>query len=96
MTDEAITPEQFVFPCRTYAQHVGNGITEVTGFEYLEFAQHHYWFTKATKVVQLAKIVRNRKEWEAQHDGVYNSLLLPLAKAPYASYRGESTVHQHD
>jgi len=81
VTDEAIAPEQFVFPCRRYGQQVDGGMAEVTGFEYLELAQHHYWFTKDTKVVQLAKIVRNKDHWEAQHDGIYNALLLPLAKA---------------
>jgi hypothetical protein len=81
VTDTAIAPEQFVFPCRRYGRQLENGMTEVSGFEYLELAKYHYWFAREIKAVQLAKIVRNRDRWEAQHDGIYNALLLPLAKA---------------
>jgi len=86
--DNWISPEQFMFPRRRYEKYEGNSYTELTGFQFLELAQHHYWFTKRSKVVQLAKIVRNKSRWEAQHDGIYNALLLPLAKA--LTYRLET------
>ena len=81
--DSLISPEHYVFPCREYGKQEGTGMIVKKPFSHFGLADHHHWFKKETKAVQLAKIVRSkdRKGWEAQHDGIYNSLLLPLAKA---------------
>jgi len=40
-----------------------------------------YPFSKSdTKAVQFCKMVRKGKEWQALHDGIYDSILFPLIK----------------
>ena len=79
--DENVCPIHFMFPHKTYEQPIPNGYREVKAFSYFEGAKYHYWYKADQKAVQFAKIVRRGNGWEAQHDGLYNSLLLPLAKA---------------
>jgi hypothetical protein len=81
LIDQSVCPIHYVFPHETYEEPVANGSRVVKAFDYFNAAQHHYWFKDEQKAVQFAKIVRNKKQWDAQHDGLYNALLMPLAKA---------------
>jgi hypothetical protein len=88
LIDQDVCPVHYIFPHEIYQQgHPNGGWTEIAAFKYFDVAKYHYWFKADQKAVQLAKIVRNKKEWEAQHDGLYNAILMPLAKA--ASHRAK-------
>lgn len=79
--DQSVCPAHYVFPHDIYEEPMPNGSREVKAFAYFDAAQHHHWCRDSKKAVQFAKIVRNRNQWEAQHDGIYNAILMPLAKA---------------
>ncbi len=79
--DDIVSPIHYVFPRDNYSVDVDGGMREVPAFTYFNAAQHHYWFKNNQKAVQFARIVRNKNRWDAQHNGIYNSLLIPLAKA---------------
>lgn len=69
--------------------------TANTQFRLAEYgfqAQHHY-YSEPKKSVQFAKIVRKGGEFSALHDNVYDSLLLPQAKA-FQSFLGHRS-HRH-
>ena len=66
--------------------------TVLPAFRYLDLARYHYWFRSPNKAVQFAKIVREKNQWQAQHDGLYNALLLPLAKAITHRQRGFRSI----
>ncbi len=81
LIDQNVCPIHYLFPHEVYEEPIPNGSREVKAFAYFNIARYHYWFKIEQKAVQFAKIVRNKQKWEAQHDGLYNSILLPLAKA---------------
>lgn len=81
LIDQNVNPTHFVFPHEIYEEPIPNGSRRVRAFAYLGLTQHHSWFKADSKAVQFAKIVRSRDRWEAQHDGIYNAILMPLAKA---------------
>ncbi len=49
------------------------------------FNRSHYYYTEPSKAVQFCKIVRKNKGWAANHDGIYDSMFYPLAKAIVAA-----------
>lgn len=75
-------PREYIFPMQHYRKQVGqNSYQEVPPFIHLELSQHHYYYRESVKATQFAKVVRKGDKWVANHDGVYDSLVLPLAKA---------------
>jgi hypothetical protein len=93
LIDQSVCPVHYVFPHEVYEEPIPNGSREVKAFAYFNVAQHHHWFKAEEKAVQFAKIVRNKKEWEAHHDGLYNAILMPLAKA--LTHRAK-VIRQHN
>jgi hypothetical protein len=93
LIDQSVCPVHYVFPHEIYEERIPNGSREVKAFAYFDVAKHHHWFKAEQKAVQFAKIVRNKKEWEAQHDGLYNAILMPLAKA--LAHRAK-VIRQHN
>jgi len=81
LIDQNVCPAHYVFPLHEYEEKTPTGSKDVKAFAHLDLAKHHYWYIAGTKAVQFAKIIRKKQDWEAQHDGLYNSLLVPLAKA---------------
>lgn len=75
-------PAEYHFPLKNYNVHINaNSYTEVPAFDFLSLAKDHYYYRQATKATQFARIVRKGSNWHANHDGVYDALILPLAKA---------------
>lgn len=76
------TPNEYRFP-RAYYRHQlsNNSYREVPGFEYFGLADKHYYYREANKATQFVKIVRKGSQWTANHDGIHDALILPLAKA---------------
>jgi hypothetical protein len=50
-------------------------------FKVLQLNDYHHYFTTDQKAVQFCKIVRQGKDFKAMHDGIYDGIFLPLAKA---------------
>src|SRR5262249_22917499 len=82
--DRALVPQEFVFPIRDYNQPIAgkpNSVTLAPAFFHLALDQFHYRFAMERKAVQFAKIVHDKKDGKANHDGLYDALLYPLIKA---------------
>lgn len=71
-----------------------NSYREVPAFVHLDLASSHYYFREDRKATQFSKIVRKSSEWVANHDGIYDSLFLPLAKALEARRKTVPTPSQ--
>lgn len=91
-------PREYTFPHNTFNVPVGtNSHTTVAAFQLLGLSNRHYYYRERLKATQFAKIVRKGGNWQANHDGVYDALILPLAKAvqksrsTYAAYGGRDT-----
>lgn len=50
-------------------------------FKVLQLNDYHHYFKTEEKAVQFCKIIRQGKDFKAQHDGIYDGIFLPLAKA---------------
>lgn len=78
---EASSPKEYIFPKKTYRQILSeNSYREVPAFVHLDLAPTHYYFQDSNKATQFTKIVRKGSNWVANHDGIYDSLFLPMAK----------------
>lgn len=74
-------PKEFIFPFRVMQKRLdANSYREVPAFEHLGLKEHHYYLREPNKATQFSKIVRKGSEWTANHEGIYDSLVLPLAK----------------
>jgi hypothetical protein len=90
---EHASPIEFVFPKREYEKRLSpTSTTFVPAFLHLGLTAAHYYYREAEKTTQFVKVVRKGREWVANHDGVYDSLLLPMAKA-FESRRQEASKH---
>jgi hypothetical protein len=75
-------PREYVFPIKSYKKQITeNSYQEVQSFQHLSLRDNHYYYHENLKATQFSKIVRKGKEWGANHDGIYDSILLPLSKA---------------
>lgn len=75
-------PKAYVFPKKNYQVPTGsNAYREVRAFEHLGLGGSHYYFKEQNKATQFSKIVRKGSNWVANHEGIYDSLFLPVAKA---------------
>ena len=96
-TDNRHPPQEFVFPRGIYsmqqkgtAKNVGTIHLEEPFF-YLGFDRVHPDFTSETKAVQFCRIGRKGERWHANHDGLYDSIFYPMAKA-FTSRKREVNV----
>ena len=78
---ESPQPNEYRFPRPHYGRQVrSNAFGEAPGFEFFGLADKHYYYREASKATQFVKIVRKGKDWTANHDGVHDAIVLPLAK----------------
>lgn len=74
-------PKEYVFPFRVMKKRIdANSFQEVPAFAHLQLRDHHYYLREQRKATQFSKIVRKGSDWVANHEGIYDSLVLPLAK----------------
>ena len=91
--DNLQPPQELVFPRGGYSilqKGTAKNVATVhlaDPFFHLGFDKVHYDFTSETKAVQFCRIVRKGKGWHANHDGLYDSIFYPMAKALTARYR---------
>lgn len=58
-----------------------NSYSIQSAFKVLQLNDYHHYFKTEQKAVQFCKIIRQGKDFKAQHDGIYDGIFLPLAKA---------------
>lgn len=77
-----VIPQEYIFPIKNYRKQISeNSYQEVPAFIHLGLQAQHYYYQDDLKATQFSKIVRKGSEWVANHDGIYDALMLPLAKA---------------
>jgi hypothetical protein len=75
-------PGEYIFPRKHYRKMLTeNSYHEVAPFVHLGLRNKHYYFQESRKATQFSKIVRKGKDWTANHEGIYDSLILPIAKS---------------
>jgi len=82
--DRHLAPEEYVFPSRDFPvpiENRPNAVSLIPAFRYLDLAKANYRFQTDHKAVQFAKIVRDKKDWSANHAGLYDSIFYPMVKA---------------
>jgi hypothetical protein len=78
---ESPKPNEYCFPKPHYRRQLtSNSYREVPGFEYFDLANKHYYYREKGKATQFAKVVRKGNKWTANHDGIHDAIVLPLAK----------------
>ena len=78
----ASNPKEYVFPKKNYQKPItANSYREIPAFIHLNLSAKHYYFSETSKATQFCKISRKGSDWVANHDGIYDSLILPMAKA---------------
>ncbi len=85
--DKHHVPLEYVFPFDDYEKE--QPCTEPNQrrvwcdppWRHLNLSRHHYFYSRDDKAVQFCRICRNGKKIEANHGGVYESLVYPLVKA---------------
>ncbi|MGA8416298.1 MAG: hypothetical protein WB808_06715 [Candidatus Dormiibacterota bacterium] len=75
------SPSEYQFPMRFVQVPHGTGYTETPPFRHFGLSAHHYQFQKELKAVQIVRLNRRGKEWAADNNSVFTSLVYPLAKA---------------
>lgn len=79
---ESPRPSEYCFPRTQYRQQLTpSSYRELSGFEYFGLASEHYYYREPAKAIQFVKVVRKGSQWVANHDGVHDAIVLPLAKA---------------
>lgn len=84
--DSAHKPSEFLYPVDPYkrVKEISENrrtMRNKSAFDHLGLRDKHYYYSENKKTVQFCKIVRNGSDWEAQHGGIYNSLIWPLVKS---------------
>lgn len=75
-------PREYLFPRDHYKKHTSNNsYQEIPPFVHLELQKRHYYYQESLKATQFSKIVRKGSDWTANHEGIYDSVVLPLTKA---------------
>ena len=77
-----IDANEYISPLKEFRKEVSaNSHQMVSAFTYLNLSDYHYYYKDPLKATQFSKIVRKGSDWAANHDGIYDSLILPLTKA---------------
>lgn len=75
-------PKEYLFPVKHFRkQRTSGSYEEVPSFIHLNLRHKHYYYSELLKATQFSKIVRKSNEWTANHEGIYDALILPLTKA---------------
>lgn len=79
---KSLRPREYVFPISKYEQPIDEkSFREIDAFTRLGLGSSHYYYSTELKATQFAKIIRKGGDWHANHDGVYDALILPQVKA---------------
>jgi len=81
--DDRYIPPNFTFSKNKYEVPISgesNSYRAYDGFEYFKLKEIFPYSLQDYKAVQFCKIIPKGKEWIAQHDGIYDSIIYPLSK----------------
>jgi hypothetical protein len=81
--DHLYCPPNFIYPKQYYetvVKEIPKTIRQTNPFLYFDINSIFPYSKSDVKAVQFSKLVQKNKEWNAFHDGIYDSLLLPLSK----------------
>jgi len=81
--DKNYCPPNFLYPSAEYMIPVEgqkNSYYRKDGFIYYNLDEIFPYSKNENKAVQFCKLVQKNKEWNAFHDGIYDSILMPLSK----------------
>ncbi|KFC21207.1 hypothetical protein [Epilithonimonas lactis] len=81
--DNSYSPPNFLYPKDEYMIPTDDGQNSFyrrDGFIYYNLKEIFPYNLDDSKAVQFCKLVQKNKEWNAFHDGIYDSILLPLSK----------------
>jgi len=74
-------PNEYIFPKARYKEQINEkSYTEHHPLQYFNLSEKHYYFNEPNKATQFSKIYRKSSNWFANHEGIYDSLILPQAK----------------
>ena len=73
--------EQYVFKKKRYEKELQAGRHSVLWPAEFYELDDHYYLREEKKENHFTKVVRKGGNWLANHDGIYDSLILPIAKA---------------
>lgn len=84
--DRRESPRELIFPIRSYRHsklisHNQSTVLEKSAFLTLGLDREHYYFQNHHKSVQFCRIDRKGSGWQANHGGIFDSILFPLIKA---------------
>lgn len=82
--DKSYSPPNFLFPKDEYLTPVEgkeNVYRHHTGFFYYKINEIFPFSISDNKAVQFCKLIQKNKKWNAFHDGIYDSILMPLSKS---------------
>ena len=81
--DSFYCPPNFLFPKKEFMIPVEgkpNSFTRKPAFRHFNLDKVFPYSVTNVKAVQFCKMIRKGKEWAAMHDGIYDSILLPIIK----------------
>ena len=87
--------EQYIFKKKQYEKLTApNTHSILCPSEYFGLDEHYY-LAEEKKANHFTKVVRKGSNWVANHDGIYDSLILPIAKATAHRIRSHRKGMEH-
>lgn len=81
--DKFYCPPNFLFPKEEFHKPIEgkpNSYSIVPPFRHFNLDKYFPYNVGESKAVQFCKIIRKGKDWNALHDGIYDSILFPIIK----------------
>lgn len=76
-----VNPREYIFPYPSYTVPVTEkSYQTINAFKYLKLADIHYYYKDEFKATQFSKIYGKGNDWFANHEGIYDLLILPQVK----------------
>lgn len=91
--DKRFRPSHYNLARNSYDLTCNQMTRTFDAFTYLGLRDSHYYYRQDWKAVQFCKMVRQNQKWQANHDGIYDAMFYPLAKALVA--RGAEFAGSH-
>jgi hypothetical protein len=81
--DKSYCPPNFLFPKQEFNEPIKDkpgSFYIIPAFQHFQLNEIFPFSVSESKAVQFCKIVRKGKDWNAFHDGIYDSILFPVIK----------------
>jgi len=92
---DTANPQEYVFNPRFFYKRIEPGkVRRIDVLTHLNMRDKHYYLREEKRATQFAKIVHKNGDWLANHEGVYDALILPQAKV--FEYRRKQIQYSQD